>query len=134
MISLHFSLPYPPSVNHYWSTTSRGRMYVSRRGKDYRTASAIALLMQRVPRDGIAGPLRVSLVANPPDRKRRDLDNVLKALLDAIVAANVIEDDSNIHDLRIVRGSVVPGGSVAVHIHAESSETELARRSAPLEP
>lgn len=133
MISLHFTLPYPPSVNHYWSAM-RGRMFVSRRGKDYRTAAALALLEQRVPRDGLAGPLRVSLVANPPDRKRRDLDNVLKALLDAIVAVNVIEDDSNIHDLRIVRGSVVPGGSVAVHINAASSETELARRSAPLEP
>jgi len=46
----------------------------------------------------------------PPDRRKRDVDNILKALLDALTHAGVYEDDSFIDDLRVVRGAVIKGG------------------------
>jgi crossover junction endodeoxyribonuclease RusA len=44
---------------------------------------------------------RVEIAANQPDNRRRDLDNYLKAPLDALMSAGVYEDDSQIVDLRI---------------------------------
>lgn len=91
MISL--TLPWPPSVNHYWRIF-RNRMIVSAAGRDYRKAVGVAVLEQQ-PAPLLGGArLEVSILAEPPDRRRRDLDNVLKAILDGIVSAGVIDDDS----------------------------------------
>lgn len=124
---IKFTLPFPPSVNHYWSSF-RGRVMVSKRGKLYRSAALEAIHDQAVPIEQIGGPLKVELVAFPPDRRRRDLDNLQKALLDSVVAAGVIEDDSHIDDLRVVRGAVFPGGKVEVVIRPFTSETKFTTR------
>lgn len=54
----------------------------------------------------------------PPDKRRRDVDNICKALLDAMQHAGVYEDDSQIDDLHIRRRDVVPPGRVVVQITA----------------
>ena len=59
----------------------------------------------------MSGRVKLDIVANVPDRRRRDLDNILKSMLDAL-AGHIYQDDSQIVDLRIVRGEVVKGGSV----------------------
>ncbi len=64
----------------------------------------------------MTGPVSVSVVAHPPDKKRRDLDNLLKSLLDALQHAGLIEDDSNVTDLRIARADHVRDGAVEVTI------------------
>jgi crossover junction endodeoxyribonuclease RusA len=58
----------------------------------------------------------VHVTAHPPDRRRRDLDNAMKALLDALGHGGVYEDDGQIDRLEIERGTVVPGGKVVVRI------------------
>jgi hypothetical protein len=60
--------------------------------------------------------LSVRLLAYPPDRRIRDLDNLPKGVLDALTHAGVWGDDSQIDDLRIVRGSVTPGGRMEISI------------------
>lgn len=42
------------------------------------------------------GPVRVSVEFYPPDRRRRDCVNLLKALHDALELAEVVEDDAQI--------------------------------------
>lgn len=56
------------------------------------------------------GSARVAIViyAMPPDRRRRDLDNIQKGMLDSIEASGLIDDDSQIDDLRIIRRSPAP--------------------------
>lgn len=54
--------------------------------------------------------------AYPPDRRRRDLDNILKSLLDSITHAGVIEDDSLIDDLHIVRRELRKNGAIEIQI------------------
>lgn len=64
----------------------------------------------------MTGALAVHVTVHPPDRRRRDLDNAMKALLDALAHGGAYEDDSQIDRLEIVRGAVVPGGKVIVRI------------------
>jgi crossover junction endodeoxyribonuclease RusA len=47
------------------------------------------------------GKVVVTYAIVRPDNRRRDLDNLLKALNDALVKMHIIEDDSKIFDLRI---------------------------------
>ena len=132
MTPIEFTLPWPPSVNHYWRNF-RGRMVIGERGRAYRRDAIASIRQQRIPTDGVGGPLSVRVHAFPPDRRRRDLDNLQKALLDAVVAAGVIEDDSNIDELQVVRGKVQRGGMVWVRIQPYTSEIALTTRRG-LEP
>jgi len=105
------TLPWPPSINHYWRH-ARGRHYISEQGKQYRdTVQAIVAAGRS---QTLTGRVAVSIVAYPPDRRRRDVDNVLKALLDALTHAGLWLDDEQIDDLRIVRDRVVAPGRVSV--------------------
>ncbi len=111
---MRISLPWPPSVNRYWRSVG-GRVLISRDGREYRQRVAGQVLEAgRPPR--YAGELAVDILAWPPDRRRRDLDNVLKALLDAMEHAGVYEDDSQIGVILIRRGEVVAGGRVDVEV------------------
>lgn len=83
--------------------------------RDYREKVA-ALVGQATP---LEGRLSVKLYAYPPDQRKRDLDNLAKATFDALQAAGVIKDDSQIDKLYIERRAPVKGGSVLVHIAEE---------------
>ena len=52
----------------------------------------------------------------PPDNRKRDVDNVLKPLLDALEHAGTYENDSQIDKLCVTRMEVIKGGSCDVVI------------------
>jgi len=115
--SIVLDLPYPPSVNHYWRRVG-ARTLISAEGRRYRKRVASALsLYSMAP---MTGSVDVFINVHPPDRRRRDLDNILKALLDALEHGGVYANDSQIDVLEIVRSEIIPGGKVVVHL------TELA--------
>jgi crossover junction endodeoxyribonuclease RusA len=62
------------------------------------------------------GRLAIKIAAYPPDRRRRDLDNILKALLDSLTFAHVIEDDSQFDFISIARRDVIKDGAVQITI------------------
>ena len=111
---MQFQLPYPPSVNTYWRKW-RNRIVLSAKGRAYREAVWLAVRGAGilVP---MTGPLRVEVEACAPDRRRRDLDNLWKALLDALAHAGAYADDSQIVDERIYWGPMVKGGRVVVDV------------------
>lgn len=94
-------LPWPPSVNHYWRVF-RGRAIVSAEGREYRRRMTFLALEQGLI-EPLLGRLAVRLDVFPPDRKRRDLDNLLKAVLDGLRTAGVYRDDSQIDRLSVDR-------------------------------
>lgn len=113
-------LPYPPSVNGYWRHTmiqGKPRVLISAEGRKYRTQVHHAILMHTPSqRKAPSGRLAVNITAHAPDRRARDLDNINKGLLDALVHAGVMADDSLIDRLTVERGSIVKGGCVRVQI------------------
>jgi len=75
---------------------------ISREGRTFRK-NVCALLGGGGPRKPPAGGrIALAMDAFPPDRRRRDLDNIQKPVLDALEHAGVYVDDSQI-DLLITR-------------------------------
>ena len=109
------TLPYPPSINHYWRRVGP-RTLISREGRTFRT-NVCALLGGGGPRKPPAGGrIALCMDAFPPDRRRRDLDNLIKATADALQHAGVYGDDSQIDLLTVRRDRVVPGGGMKVQV------------------
>lgn len=116
------TLPWPPSVNRYWRHPSTGKLagrhLISTDGRKYREQVAAMTMLQTNAH--YAGSLIVDITANRPDNRRRDLDNLLKAILDSLTHAGIWSDDSQISDLRIKWGEkVVPDGSIEIVISSE---------------
>ena len=113
MTERSLSLPWPPTVNLYWRRAGKV-IHISSDGRAYRKlVGQVCLIGRRPP---MLGRLDVEILACPPDRRARDLDNLLKSLLDALEHAGIYESDSQIDDLRIRRGPVTDGGRVSVQV------------------
>jgi crossover junction endodeoxyribonuclease RusA len=108
-------LPYPPSVNGYWRNIGRGRTIISKAGRDYTTAVITSVLVQGRPK-AFAGRLSMAITVHPPDLRRRDLDNVCKAIQDSLCKANLYADDSQIDRLLVERAKATKPGKVIVTI------------------
>lgn len=95
-------LPYPPSLNRLYRTV-RNRPILSAEGRAYKKLVATKMQISRIR--PLAGPLCVEVFAYRP-RAAGDIDNVLKALLDALNghgAHGPWEDDSQIVELHAWR-------------------------------
>lgn len=112
---LRLELPYPPSVNHYWRNVGR-RTLVSREGRQYRQRVGWAVWLTVGQAEPLLGPLRMDVRLHPPDRRRRDVDNALKAVLDSLEASHIYQDDGQIVDLRVRRLDPIQGGLAIVEI------------------
>ena len=112
-------MPWPPTVNHYWRNVG-GKVLISKAGREYRDAVWELSVENHWPKFG-CDRVRVEIEAWMPDRRRRDLDNILKSLLDSLTHAGVWDDDSQIDDLRIFRAPRI-GGMCKVAIAAVSAE------------
>ena len=110
------NLPFPPSVNGYWRTVRIGksnRTMISEKGRQYRTRVLESLGFAK---STFTGRLRLTVEMYPPDRRKRDLDNFLKASLDALTHAGIYQDDSQIDILIVKRMTVQKEGLLQVWI------------------
>jgi crossover junction endodeoxyribonuclease RusA len=59
----------------------------------------------------IKGPFMAKLILSPPDKRRRDLDNLVKPILDLAQSLQWIEDDSLCQDLQVKWDRTLPVGA-----------------------
>ena len=117
-MAIELDLPYPPSVNHYWGQMGN-RRFVGKAGMLFRQEVKIIALKRT--QSLYNERLSVKVYLYPPDKRKRDIDNVLKSLFDAMEHAGVYENDSQIDELYIKRCEVVKGGACKVILEAISS-------------
>lgn len=112
MKSTHFRLDIaPPTVNHYW--IQKGfRKILSKRAVEFRKEIKKACEGQaQFDRE-----VSVSIAYYPPDKRKRDIDNILKPLLDALQCAGVFNDDYQVKTITATRHDVCRGGAVSVYV------------------
>lgn len=105
---MQFTLPYPPSVNTYWRKTMRGNRpntYISEEGKAFRE-NVKAIVLESNDRDMFVCPVELSVILHAKDRRARDIDNCLKALMDSLTHAGVWDDDNRVDKLTVIRGEI----------------------------
>lgn len=91
-------LPAPPSVNAL-RTVARGRVISSAVYRDWREAAGWAIRAGQL-RPVTSYPVQVTITLRT--LHRRDIDNVVKPLLDALVDVGILKDDDWAHVSRII--------------------------------
>jgi len=112
---MDLELPFPPSANHYYRRLGHVAL-ISRRGRAYREMVMALLAAKKIKT--LNGPIALIVELFPPDHRRRDLDNTLKALLDALQHAGAFHDDSQVVRLEATKREPVAGGKVRVAVVA----------------
>lgn len=121
--TLSLILPYPPSINHLHRRVvikGRARTLLSKRAREYYRDVRMACRLQGVAGRLLLGRLRVCVWLYPPDGRKRDISNTIKAVEDALTHAKVWKDDSLVDHLTLIRCERKAAGEVRVEI-VESS-------------
>lgn len=108
-------LPWPPTVNSYYKVTRHGQRYLDKKVRQFRAMVAESV-HEQLPGVTLYDNLYMEVYLYPPDKRKRDLDNYMKGLLDALTSCGLWEDDSLIDQLHIYRGDVVKDGSVRIEL------------------
>ena len=83
-------LPYPPSTNTYWRKW-HNHMVIGPAGKAFR--QKVINIIAPMKLQPITGLVRMQIKVYADSNRKRDVDNNLKALLDALTHAKVWIDD-----------------------------------------
>lgn len=116
-------LDFPPSINSYYLQSrafSRGKTagrVIAAAGKSLRI-KYLQSVKEQMP--GISfeidEKIAITVVMHPPDKRKRDLDNYLKSMLDALTHAELWADDSIIDQMYVFRGKIVKNGLIRLEI------------------
>lgn len=123
---LTITLPFPSPdlmpnrrLGKHWGTTNESK---SKAYSDAYTLAYQAISQYRGPWYPTSGRVPVTLTFLPPDRRRRDLDNLLAASKSALdgVAAALAMDDREFEPVTLKRGPNAPNGALIVEIGSEA--------------
>lgn len=109
---LKFTVPLPPSSNHRLMATKNGliKAPLYRRWMDS-TAEDLSASFEGCP-PRLEGRLMLYVEVVFPDRRKRDIDNVLKSLCDVLTKAEVYKDDSQLDVITVRRSEVQKPGEL----------------------
>lgn len=104
-------LPWPPSVNNYFKRNGR-RTFLPKEALVFRdeVAKAFGKLEPET------GYLHLMIDQHPKNNVRRDIDNYIKPLMDAMQVCGVMVDDVQVKRLSVVRGENIEGGCCFVKV------------------
>lgn len=117
--TLTLTLPYPPTVNRHLIPV-QGRMVKSPQHRQYAAEVALVILSTQGSIQPLTGELSLIAELHPPDRRKRDADNVCKALLDALKYAGIYFDDSQVKEPRPIMSTPAQPAYVLVTITQRS--------------
>lgn len=122
------SLPMcPPSLNNIFVNGRKGR-FKSAEYREWQTRACLHLRKQNGWH--VAGPIRVTLTFNEK-QTRSDLDNIIKPVLDLLMAAGRISDDRNVRRLEAEFSPSITGTLIEIrraHVAPPSPPAYSAKR------
>ena len=113
-MSRWFVLPFPPSMNTYWRNF-RGRTVLSKNGRQFKADVQDYVIEQNIPKFGDK-KLKITMILRPRDKRKIDIDNRIKAVLDSLQDAGVFDDDFQVDHIEMIRGEQIKGGLIRVLI------------------
>jgi crossover junction endodeoxyribonuclease RusA len=90
-------------------------MNITKAGREFKAAVADYVVEYKVPKLGDS-KLKITMVLFPRDKRKIDIDNRIKAVLDALEDAGVFNNDFQVDHLEIIRGEPVKNGGIRVMI------------------
>lgn len=112
-------IPYPPSVNHYYRNGKGGRKIICDKGKLHR--EQVWAICRKNGVQPTRKTLSVHFVVSRPDKRIRDLSNLLKCLEDSLTNGGMWHDDSQIVDLRIAWVNERPEQFITIDVGEEKT-------------
>ncbi len=116
MSDYKFEMPWPPSVNGGYRGVFRGRILLSKKGREYKAKAKAHIESIGLGSELLSERLSVKITLYPPDKRRRDIDNYTKAVFDSITEAKFWDDDEQVDRLVIEKGEKRKGGNVIVEV------------------
>lgn len=116
-------LPYPPSINHAYFTSTNGKRFLKPKAAAFKEYVTLLVASGRQRFGGVPFPFTIVVSVWTPDKRKRDLDNLLKVLQDA-TCAGLRVDDSTVSTLMVLRRGVIDGGMVEL-LFMEDIASEL---------
>ena len=116
---LELELTYPPTINHYYKPGNAKHgltVHIGKAGMAYRAEVYRYRLEHLNGLCPLKGRLSFEAEIWLPDRRKRDMDNVLKCLWDSLEYAKVIEDDEQFDCMVMYKRGVESPGKVNVTI------------------
>jgi len=108
----------PQSVNHsHWFR--QGRKVLTKKSRDFREMVCFELHNQGLMDDTtepMKGKLMMLMCVRYPDKRKRDLDNLVKSAQDALQSAGVFVDDSQIRYQAIFHSGYKKGGETTIRL------------------
>lgn len=113
-------LPYPPTINHAYMTTKSGKRLLKPEFIQFKFVVSTLIANGKQLRGLPLPPLQLFIEVYPPDKRKRDLDNIIKVLQDAIFDGLHL-DDSMVTTLAVTRKEMIKHGKVIVHFNRDTS-------------
>lgn len=125
---INISLPIPPSANALFrNVPGKGRVRTER----YRTWAAAAGWEIKEQRPGaIAGHYVLTLTCQRPDKRRRDIGNLVKSVEDLLVTHGLVTDDSLCAEIHVRWEGIGRRCFVTLEPLSATKQTEEARDAA----
>ena len=109
-MTIILTLPFPPSANRLWRY-GNGHPYKSGEYNDWLIEAGAAARKQKPGK--VDGPYKISILATRPDKRRRDIDNLIKPISDLCQSIGIVKNDS---DCELVSARWVTAGSDGVTV------------------
>ena len=125
MTSYLLTLPYPPSLNSLYKITCKPfpKTYLSAKGKEYKLQIKEYIAKNNLQLKANI-PLIVTIEITPPDKRKRDIDNLFKILFDSLTEAEFWEDDSCVREFHAAYQLPQKPGSLLMHVEPMKEEEE----------
>lgn len=102
----HLELPVPPSVNAIWRSARNGKVFKTHKARNYQNAAKLSArsALEAAWNDGeipLTGKVGINIIYVASETSRnRDIDNMLKLILDSLQGV-VYENDSQVNHISI---------------------------------